>query len=136
MQEMEARVALVGLRRSIAAAVPFLSGVAVSLVLEEAQWGPGGGGCTEWAWWLEVRDPSYTDAPRDVASIGWSADGGVIVDVWVSVEWRRRGIATALWRAARQIDPRVLPVMRKVTEEGEAWLNAMAERDKEAEPPH
>lgn len=80
---------------------------------------------------------AYVDGRR-VGHLGWMAKPellvrtgdstfgpGEIIDVSVVDEWRRRGIASAMFRRAQQDDPRVHH-SHALTDDGRAWSQAVA----------
>ena len=84
--------------------------------------------------------PGYTRlvAEADGAALGWltwSQDSGTVEDVLVVEHARRRGVATALWRAAAQLTPRLRHDGEEITDVGLAWARTVGGRWNTGSPP-
>lgn len=60
-----------------------------------------------------------------VASFTWSTDDGVIQSIWVHEDYRRRGIATKLYREARKRASGSIRHSSYRTQEGDDWAKAV-----------
>jgi GNAT superfamily N-acetyltransferase len=65
------------------------------------------------------------DCGKFIAGFSWQEDSGKIVSVWVHKNYRRQGIATALLRLARRIQPITMSGAR--TDDGDAWARSLSE---------
>lgn len=64
--------------------------------------------------------------PNPVGVISWRSDNGMFLEAWTHKQYRRLGIATALWDEAvrRQFTPPVQMTANQ-TDEGHAWASTL-----------
>lgn len=70
-----------------------------------------------------MTDPNEPD--REFAgNINWM-HGGRVNDILVDPDYRRHGLATELWRRAKEIDPGIQHAPEEQSDDGKAWAQSV-----------